>query len=189
MHQNGIRVVPFLSNHWDRTSGVNALLMLTDWRRSFADTINDYGLDGVNVDIENVTEKQRTQYTELVRRLRESLPSDKEVSVAVAANPVVGTPAGTAHTTMRNWGKYADHLFIMAYDEHYQGGAPGPVAGYSFVQRSIEYALRYVPSDKIVLGIPFFQACVEQRRKCKGKWDFQSSGRYAAYALWRKRHV
>lgn len=82
------------------------------------------GLDGVNVDIENVTEKQRTQYTELVRRLRESLPSDKEVSVAVAANPSGWNTGWHGSYDYAELGKYADHLFIMAYDEHYQGGAP-----------------------------------------------------------------
>ena len=168
MHQNGIRVVPFLSNHWDRTSGVNALSNVDRLAAQLVDAINDYGLDGVNVDIENVTEKQRTQYTELVRRLRESLPSDKEVSVAVAANPSGWNTGWHGSYDYAELGKYADHLFIMAYDEHYQGGAPGPVAGYSFVQRSIEYALRYVPSDKIVLGIPFFGRVWNSEGSVKG---------------------
>lgn len=52
--------------------------------------------------------------------------------------------------------KYADYLMIMAYDEHYQGSPAGPVAGMEFVEESIKYALKHVPKEKIVLGVPFF---------------------------------
>ena len=45
---------------------------------------------------------------------------------------------------------------LMAYDESYQGGDEGPVAGYPFVESSIKAALETVPADKLVLGIPFY---------------------------------
>ena len=51
---------------------------------------------------------------------------------------------------------YSDYLMLMAYDEHYNGGGAGPVASIGFVEDSIKYALERVPSEKIVLGIPFF---------------------------------
>lgn len=156
MHSNGIKVVPFLSNHWDRQTGINALSDVERLVSQIADAIEEYELDGVNVDIENVTEKQRAQYTELVRRLREVLPKEKEVSVAVAANPYGWNTGWQGSYDYEQLGKYADHLFIMAYDEHYQGGAAGPVASLDFVRNSVEYALRFVPAEKIVLGIPFF---------------------------------
>ncbi len=156
MHANGIRVVPFLSNHWDRQSGVNALANIEGLVADIVAAIEQYDLDGVNVDIENVTEKQRDQYTTLVRRLRESLPADKEVSVAVAANPRGWNTGWHGSYDYAALGQYADHLFIMAYDESYQGGPAGPVASIDFVRDSITYALARVPAEKIVLGIPFF---------------------------------
>lgn len=156
MHNNAIRVVPFLSNHWDRQAGVNALANPGRLAAQIVEAIEEYGLDGVNVDIENVTEKQRAQYTELVRLLRQSLPAQKEVSVAVAANPNGWNTGWHGSYDYAELGKYADHLFIMAYDEHYQSGPAGPVAGMPFVRRAIEYATRFVPPEKLVLGIPFF---------------------------------
>ncbi len=39
--------------------------------------IHQYDLDGVNVDIENVTSTYRDAYTQLVRSLREKLPEEK----------------------------------------------------------------------------------------------------------------
>ncbi|NLL39353.1 MAG: hypothetical protein GX254_07195 [Clostridiales bacterium] len=45
---------------------------------------------------------------------------------------------------------------IMAYDESYETGPAGPVAGLPFVEKSILYALNLVPGEKIVLGLPFY---------------------------------
>lgn len=168
VHQQGMKVVPFLSNHWDRASGVAAL----ENREALADElvklIMANHLDGINVDIENVSEKYRDAYTDLVRLLREKLPADREVSVAVAANPNgwdLGWHGSYDYTAL---GEIADHLFIMAYDEHYLGGEPGPVASLSFVERSIQYALERVPSEKIVLGIPFFGRLWSQNGEVSG---------------------
>ena len=156
MHSRGIRVVPFLSNHWDRASGAAALENAESLSAEIAAAVEKYNLDGVNVDIENVTHTHRGQYVELVRLLRQKLPQDKEVSVAVAANPKGWSTGWHGSYDYAALARHADHLFLMAYDEHYSGGDAGPVAGYSFVEQSVEYALRHVPADKLVLGIPFF---------------------------------
>lgn len=103
MHQNGIRVVPFLSNHWDRTSGVNALSNVDRLAAQLADTINDYGLDGVNVDIENVTESSGRSIQNWCAACASRFPAIKRYPLPWRRIRVVGTPAGTAHTTMRNW--------------------------------------------------------------------------------------
>lgn len=156
MHEQGIKVVPFLSNHWNRDAGINALNNLDQLSTEIAKYVEEYDLDGVNVDIENVTEKQRNQYTELVRLLREKIPTIKEVSVAVAANPYdwqTGWHGSYDYTALAN---FADHLFIMTYDEHYEGGEAGPVASFSFVENSLKYALSKTSSGKIVVGLPLY---------------------------------
>ena len=156
MHQSGRKVVPFLSNHWNRTAGINALKDVETLSTQIAGYVEQYNLDGVNVDIENVTHNQRSQYTQLVRLLREKIPSHKEVSVAVAANPNGWTEGWHGSYDYAALAQYADHLMIMTYDEHYEGGDAGPVAGIDFVEQSIQYALRYTTPDKIVIGVPFY---------------------------------
>ena len=156
MHDRGIKVVPFLSNHWDRTAGINTLRDVETLSSQIAEYVEMYQLDGVNVDIENVTHQQRDQYTELVRLLREKLPDHKEVSVAVAANPNNWQTGWHGSYDYQALAQYADHLLIMTYDEHYEGGISGPVASIGFVENSIRYALEKTSADKIVLGIPFF---------------------------------
>ncbi len=157
MHRQGIRVVPFLSNHWNRDVGRAMLANKELAAQQIADAIARYNLDGVNVDIENVTDADRANYTEFVRLLREKIPPTKEVSVAVAANPNGWMAGWHGSYDYTNLAKYADYLMIMAYDESYQGGDPGSVASYSWVEKSIQYALKQdVAPDKIVLGIAHF---------------------------------
>lgn len=156
MHKNGIKVVPFLSNHWDRSKGIKALENRNALVDEIVNAIETYQLDGINIDIENVTPNEKQMYVDLVKQLRERLPSDKEVSVAVAPNPYGWTGGWQGSYDYTELGKYADYLMIMAYDESYYGSEPGPVASYTFVERSIQYALQHVPPGKVVLGISFY---------------------------------
>ncbi len=156
MHEKGVEVIPFLSNHWDRELGRKALKNREELSNQIIQAIEKYNLDGVNVDIENVTEVDREAYTDLVRLLKEKMPEGKIVAVAVAANPNGYTSGWHGSYDYEKLGQYADYLMLMTYDEHYQGGTPGPVASYNFTENSIKYALKYVPSDKVVLGLAFY---------------------------------
>lgn len=156
MQNKGFRVVPFLSNHWDRDVGRAALKNKDVLIKEIVNTINTYNLDGINVDIENVTVEDRDSFTLFVKGLRESLPKEKEVSVAVAANPHGYTGGWYGSFDYSMLAQYADYLMIMSYDEHYETGDPGPVASIGFVEDSIRYALKYAPPSKIVLGLPFY---------------------------------
>ena len=156
MHERGIKVTPFLSNHWDRAIGVNALANREQLSSQVAAAVMEYELDGVNVDIENVTEKEKDSYTDLVRLIRQKLPPEKSVSVAVAPNPYGIVTGWHGSYDYAKLAQYSDYLMLMTYDEHYQGGAAGPVAGLPFVESSIKAALKSVPADKLLLGIPFY---------------------------------
>ncbi|NCA91723.1 glycoside hydrolase, partial [bacterium] len=115
----------------------------------------DYNLDGINIDIENMTEVQRSAYVDFVRLLREKLP-DKVISVAVAGNPYEWNNGWQGSYDYAGLAAYCDYLIVMAYDEHYQNGPSGAVASMSFVENSIKYALTKVAKEKIVLGLPFY---------------------------------
>jgi spore germination protein YaaH len=157
MHNQGIKVVPFFSNHWDKTLGRTALQNREQLSTEIANFIEKNNLDGVNVDIENVTDLDRDNYTDFVRLLREKIPIEKEVSVAVAANPGGWSKGWHGSYDYHNLAKYADYLMIMSYDESYPGGPEGHVASLPWVEKGIQYALgEGVPSSKIVLGLPFF---------------------------------
>ncbi|OIJ13332.1 hypothetical protein BKP37_11010 [Anaerobacillus alkalilacustris] len=159
MHKRGIKVVPFLANHWHRDAGINGLINRDQLARDIAAAIEEYNLDGVNVDIEGVGHQYRNEHTDLVRLLRQYIPKHKEVSVAIAANPNGWNTGWHGFYDERELARYSDYLMIMAYDESWGGpDSPiGPVASLNFQERSIQYVLNEgVPKDKIVLGLPFY---------------------------------
>lgn len=169
MQKNNYRVVPFLSNHWDRAKGRAALNNRETLVKEIVDVINEYNLDGINVDIENITHEDRDNFTLFIKELRSALPKDKELSIAVAANPKGYTTGWHGAYDNEKLAQYADYLMIMSYDEHYEGGNPGPVASIQFVEESIKHELKNVPPSKIVLGLPFFGRYWKDDGSIKGK--------------------
>lgn len=156
MHERGVLVTPFLSNHWGRKRAQNALSKPEVLASEVADAVEKYNLDGVNIDLENLTMNDRDKLTEFVRILREKLGYSKILSVAVAANPNKLNRTWIAVYDYAGLAEYSDYLVLMAYDEHSAGGSAGPVASINFVKTSIEVILEDVSRDKVVLGMPLY---------------------------------
>ena len=169
MHDMNIKVVPFLSNHWDRTAGQLALKDPEGLAAKLADLIQKNNLDGINVDLENLTEKDRDAQTALVTALRKKIPSNKEVSVAVAANPNNWQTGWHGSYDYSKLAANSDYLMMMTYDEHWEGSDPGPVASIQFVENSIKYALSKTSKNKIVVGLPFYGRIWSNDGTIKGK--------------------
>lgn len=156
MHAQGIKVTPFLSNHWGQKRAQAALKNADVLIPEIIAAIEEYDFDGVNVDLENLKASDRDSLTEFMRKLREAMPKEKTVSIAVAPNPENTTNTWLAAYDYENLAKHADYLVVMAYDEHCYGGAEGPVASIDYVEKSLTSILEVVSKDKIVLGLPMY---------------------------------
>ena len=159
MKEQGVKVTPFLSNHWSYSKGIKALKNADKLSTQIVEAIEKYELDGVNVDIENLKSNDRDALTNFVKILREKLPEDKMLTVSVAANPYGVETGWQGSYDYKNLGEYADYLFVMTYDESSEGSNSGPVASLPFAENSIKYALENVSKDKIVMGIPLYGRC------------------------------
>ncbi len=119
-------------------------------------TLINWGLSGINLDFENVPAGDKEALTEFVAEISNKLrPDGLEITMAVPAKTKDSADSDyTGAYDYARLGEYVDKLVIMAYDQHYRGGTPGPIASVQWVESVIKYALSQVPADKIVLGIP-----------------------------------
>ncbi|MEK4425104.1 glycosyl hydrolase family 18 protein [Solibacillus sp. FSL K6-1523] len=157
LHKRGLKVVPFISNHWDRGLAQMAMYNREELTTQIADSIIKNNLDGIDIDIENLNYTDKDAFTDFIRLLREKLPKDKIISIAVAANPNNWTTGWHGSYDYAKLSEYSDYLMVMSYDESYNGGPVGPVASLLFVERSIQSLLnKGVDSKKIVMGLPFY---------------------------------
>lgn len=111
------------------------------------------GMDGINVDFENLKEAGIPHYLQFLREL---------TSAAHAQNLVVSvdTPAPQAYTMYYQRGeqaRFVDYMIVMAYDEHFAGSEEaGSVSSLPFVQQAVEEMTRVMPADQVICGIPFY---------------------------------
>lgn len=156
MHEQNILVTPFLSNHWSKRKATSAINNAETLSNEIVEAINKYDLDGVNIDLENLNSSDKDKLTNFIKILRNKMPEGKILSIAVAANPNKLSTTWVAAYDYEKLAKYADYLVLMAYDEHSEGGAAGPVASINFVEESVKAILEDVSRDKVVLGIPLY---------------------------------
>ncbi len=115
--------------------------------------VSSYGMDGLNVDIESLSEDRGEDYIEFIREL--SIECRKRDIYLTVDNYVPYNFNNHYHIDEQS--VFVDYVVIMGYDEHYAGSQePGSVASLQYVTNGIDEALKSVPADKLVNGIPFF---------------------------------
>ena len=157
LHKRGLKVVPYITNHFDRKLGQTAMKNRESLSTQLVDSVVKNNLDGIDIDIENLNYTDKEEFTDFIRLLHEKMPTNKTISIAVAANPNGWTTGWHGSYDYVKLSEYSDYLMVMTYDESWKGSPVGPVASLSFVENSIKSLLNQgVDSKKIVLGLPFY---------------------------------
>ncbi|MGB6781700.1 MAG: glycosyl hydrolase family 18 protein [Terracidiphilus sp.] len=127
----------------------------------------DNGYTGFQFDFENLDYMDRDGLSAVVRRSAEALHgAGFQLSIATVPNapgyPGAGAFAKWIYTDWRGAydlaaiAKSVDLVCLMTYDQHTRWTAPGPVAGWQWTLDNLDYALRFVPPEKLSLGIPLY---------------------------------
>ena len=125
------------------------------------DLATQLGVDGINVDVETIDDNLIPTYGTFVGQLRDALRKANpkaQVSVATTANV-----RGAAMAVAANLAG-ADRIFMMGYDYHYAGSAPGassPMARRDGSEKDLVWSLDLyetsgVPVQKTILGLPLY---------------------------------
>ena len=108
--------------------------------------------DGVQIDFESIRPQEGQAYLTFLKDLKAALPAGKVLSVAVPARTKRQEDAYDYSAI----GAIADKVLVMAYDEHWRTGAPGPIASNEWCRKVCRFAGQSVPSDKLVMGLPLY---------------------------------
>lgn len=115
-----------------------------------------YGVDGINIDFENIYMKDKDLLTQFVRELY-PIFRERGLIVSIDVTPISVSENWSLCYDRKRLSETVDYIMLMAYDQHW---ATSPVAGsvaqYKWVEESVKAVLNEVPNDKLVLGIPFY---------------------------------
>lgn len=166
-HSNGYKVWPSvsnsdLSNEKDGIKILSNILNSYTKRQELIQSIVEkcalYDIDGINIDIENIYENDKEEFSRFIIEL---MPRMQEMGVVLSVD--VTAPDGAPNWSMcydRNViGDVADYLVFMAYDQHGTSSTePGTTAGFNWVETNLKKIIDYdeVDTEKIILGMPFY---------------------------------
>ncbi len=153
----GMEVWGLVSNfHYGTDIDLSAVLGSTSTRRILTENIIEAalagGLDGINIDFENVPAAVGPDYVQFVREM--GVACHRE-GLVLSVDHYVPTEY-TAHYNRHEQSKYVDYIIIMGYDEHYVGSEAGSVSSIPWMEQGISDTLKYVPAGKVINAIPFY---------------------------------
>ena len=154
-HRKGLQVWGLVSNFSSQISTYE-ILRSRAARKTLEESLLAEALecemDGINVDLEAITEDSAPGYLQFMRELsilcrRNQLILSVDVPVPMPFN---------LYYDRKELGTVADYVIVMGYDEHYYGSEAGTVASLAFEENGITASLEEVPKEKLVSGIPFY---------------------------------
>ncbi|HJC22908.1 MAG TPA: SH3 domain-containing protein [Candidatus Eisenbergiella merdavium] len=155
-HNRGLEVWALVDN-FTYDVDIREILSYTSKRQKLIEgLVNEalaLGVEGINVDFEQVPGDAGEDYIEFLREL--SIPCRANGLVLSVDNYV--PKEYNSHYHWKEQGIVADYVIIMGYDEHYGGSQEtGSVASIGYVEDGISTMVQYVPPEKVVNAVPFY---------------------------------
>ena len=108
--------------------------------------------DGLHIDFELIPARDGANFISFLAELREGL-GNKLFTIALPARRMALENDIFDYAAIA---PLADRILVMAYDEHWSAGEPGPIASLDWCRSVAEYALKTIGPDKLVMGMPFY---------------------------------
>lgn len=142
------RVANLRADAWTKREA-SAMLSDPAARRCVVDRVTTraraLGARGINVDLESLAPDDAPKLVAFMAELRAAMRPGELLSIDV-------TPDDPAYDLLR-LGRIADSVILMAYDEHEETSAPGPIASADWFAAVVDRARAKVPPGRLVAGI------------------------------------
>jgi spore germination protein YaaH len=169
--QHHVPIMPIVVNGEFSQDDFHKLLMNRAAYETMASSLmaacKENGYIGIQFDFENVSWTDRSALSSMVANVASEFHTAKlQLTIATVPNaPGAPGEGGFSKWIYENWrGAYdlgalaqsVDLICLMTYDQHTRWTAPGPVAGWAWTTGNLDYALKFVPREKLSLGIPLY---------------------------------
>lgn len=108
--------------------------------------------DGVDLDIEAMSEGSKEELVIFMQELRAALGPDKTLTMSLMPR-VADRQYWLDRYDYAALAEICDRIHLMFYNQHYASSSPGPNCSIEYLQQGIEYMLQYIPKEKMVIGI------------------------------------
>lgn len=116
-----------------------------------------YDIEGANIDFENMYSDDSGLFTEFIKELSEKLHRKGKILSVDVTKINRGSKFYSMCYNRSEISKYADFVILMGYDQYPRTSpVPGPVSGLDWTEEAISDMLSEVPTEKFMLGIPFY---------------------------------
>lgn len=161
-HSNGYKVWPSISNspYIQTTSDImNDYKLRQVLIENIINLVNDYNLDGINIDFEYMFMQDKDLFSRFIIELA---PRMKEIGAVLSVDVTApdGSPNWSLCYNRHVIGKKVDYIIFMAYDQH--GGSSekaGTNSGYDWIETNINKFVgtqEEVSNEKLILALPFY---------------------------------
>jgi len=104
------------------------------------------GGSGMIFDLEDLPPKAQASYISFLAEARGRF-AGHHWKIGVCAS------ADSSERDLSSYGQAADLVILMAYDEHWQTGAAGPIASPDWFSSAVKKAIGAMPPDRLVVGL------------------------------------
>ena len=155
MQQNKVRILPILSNFNTSKRDFDGQLLhqvLKDsasrnhFIQQIADTLSFYHLSGINIDFEELAEKNNEPLTAFQKELYETLHT-RNMLVSMDVTPK------NEDYDYKKLSRYNDYIILMAYDQFNNSTGPGPISAQKWIEDVVSWASDKIDPSKIILGV------------------------------------
>jgi spore germination protein YaaH len=157
----GLPIWPSLANDSTNPPATDQLLNNPSATKVLVDemvaAIRYDGYRGINLDFEGMLPTDKAPFTAFVEQLSTALHGlGAKLIVDVVPHDFAGVNPYSAAYDIAAIGKVADYVDLMAYDEHGNGGTPGPVAGLDWDRAILQATLPDLNPAHVLLGVPLY---------------------------------
>jgi cellulose synthase/poly-beta-1,6-N-acetylglucosamine synthase-like glycosyltransferase/peptidoglycan/xylan/chitin deacetylase (PgdA/CDA1 family) len=150
-----LKLFPLVNNYnkeeqrWDG-SGAARMLASAAARAAFLDEVYQYAVSGnfagLVINFEDLPALAHSNYVVLVTELSALLHTYSRLLF-------VAVPPANPNYEYLKLAAAADALIVTSYDEHYEAGNPGPLAGQGWFEATLRERFNSIPANKLIVAI------------------------------------